>query len=114
MENNTRSWHHGRACMSDNIRALWAEGGYTAREIAEKLGIKMLTVEALRRADRAKQDRIAAMVAEPVEPPTLGPPETIDTNSAVAWADRHHVARNIVTINAERAVWGLTSWRIGR
>jgi len=100
--------------MSDKIRALWAEGGYTAREIAEKLGIKMLTVENLRRADRAKMARIAALDAGPVEPPSLGPPETIDINSACAWADRHGVARNIAAINAERAVWGLTAWRIGR
>jgi len=111
---STRSWHHGRACMSDNIRALWSEGGYTAREIAHKLGIKVLTVENLRRGDRAKQDRIAARDAGPVEPPSLGPPETIDINSAVAWADRHGVARNIAAINAERAGLGLTAWRIGR
>lgn len=74
----------------------------------------MLTVENLRRADRAKRDRLAAMDAAPVEPPALGPPETIDTNSACAWADRHGVARNIAALNAERARLGLTAWRIGR
>lgn len=111
MENNTRSWHHGRACMSDNIRALWAEGTYTAREIAEKLGIKLLTVENLRRADRAKMDRFAAQDAGPVEMTLPGPPEPIDPMSARDWAERNYVANDEATINAARARLGLPQWR---
>jgi len=97
--------------MVDGIRALWAEGCYTSRQIAVKMGIPLLTVENARRAERARLERVAAKDAGPVEMTQPGPPEPIDHTSARDWAERNHVPNDEATINAERARLGLPQWR---